>query len=90
MIYQVMTVYDSKVKAFLVPFFVRTVAEAIRSFTEAVNDPAKQFGKYASDYDLYKLGIYDDVTGKFAGEVPEHVIGALQVIEDIAVPRKEQ
>jgi len=58
------TVYDSKTQAYLQPFQARTRGEAIRSFTEAVNDQKTMFYKYPSDYTLFELGEWDDEDGK--------------------------
>lgn len=63
MIRKVFSVYDSKVEAFLQPFFMHTKGEAIRGFTEIVNDPNHQFSKYPADYTLFELGNYDDSNG---------------------------
>lgn len=84
-----MSVFDKKVEAFLQPFFCRTIGEAVRSFTEAVNDPGKQFGRYAGDYSLYRLGEFDDNSGKFDSGEPVHVVSAFEVVEEVAVPRKQ-
>lgn len=84
----VCTVYDKKVQAHLQPFFCRTIGEAVRSFTEAVNDPSKQFGRYASDYSLYRLGEFDDNSGVFECGDPVMVVTALELVEDIAVARR--
>ena len=56
---------DSKVEAFLHPFFVNAKGEAIRGFTELANDPKTNIGKYASDFTLFELGEFDNATAKF-------------------------
>lgn len=90
MILQVFSVFDKTVNAFLQPFYCRSKGEAIRSFSEAVNDGSKPFGKYASDYFLASLGEFDDVTGLFLGGEPSRVIGAHEVLSDeLFTPGKE-
>lgn len=89
MIYQIFSVYDKQVGAYLPTFMVRTQGEAIRSFTEAVNDPQKPFGKYATDYALHSFGTFDDNSGQFLTHDPVRVIAANEVIEDeIMSPQK--
>jgi hypothetical protein len=63
MILNIYAVRDSAVEAFLQPFFAPTHASAIRSLTEAVNDPQHTFNKQAKYYALYHLGGFDDSTG---------------------------
>lgn len=75
-------VHDRAVNAYLQPFYCRSSGEAIRSFTEAVNDPNKPFGKYATDYALFNFGEFDDVSGSFLVHDPVRVISANEVIED--------
>lgn len=52
MIIQVFAIRDSQVEAFLQPFFSPTKGAAMRSLSEAVNDPKHDFFKNAKDYSL--------------------------------------
>ena len=52
MIHKIFSVYDSKVEAYLQPFFMQTRGAAVRAITELVADPKHQFGKYPMDYTL--------------------------------------
>jgi hypothetical protein len=63
MILNMYAVRDSAVEAFLQPFFSPTHGAAIRSLTEAVNDPAHAFHKNAKYYALYHLAGFDDASG---------------------------
>lgn len=58
------SVRDNKADAFMQPLFVNAEGLARRSFGEAVNDPKSVFGKYPGDFDLYKLGAFDDEKGE--------------------------
>lgn len=58
------SVYDSKTQAYMQPWMARTRGEAIRSFTEAVNDPKSSFNKYPGDFTLFEIGTWDDQNGK--------------------------
>lgn len=81
MIYKVFSVHDKAVQAFLPPFFCRSKGEAIRSFSEAANDP-QRFARHAVDYDLVELGEFDDNSGLFSGSGPNRVIGAVECLAD--------
>lgn len=63
MIYKIFTVFDSKVEAYLTPFFMRSKGEAIRRISELVADSKHDFSKYPADYTLFELGEYFDDTG---------------------------
>lgn len=62
MILDIFSVYDSKAKAFLPPFFMVNSMVARRSFGEAANDANHQFCKHPEDYTLFKIGTWDDST----------------------------
>lgn len=77
----VCSVYDKAVGAFLQPFYCRAVGEAVRSFTEACNDP-QRFGRHAADYYLVKLGEFDDNSGLFDCGEPSRIISAVECVID--------
>ncbi|WNK14476.1 MAG: nonstructural protein [Microvirus sp.] len=76
----VYSVFDKAVNAYLQPFFCRSTGEAIRSFTEAVNDPNKQFGRYSTDYVLMQHGEWDDNSGMFQCGDPVRLLAASEVL----------
>lgn len=61
--WMLMAVKDEAVGAFMAPFAVRSRNEALRSFTDAVNDPKMQFNAHPEDYTLYVVGEWDDYAG---------------------------
>lgn len=63
MVLNVYSVYDLKAKAFLSPFFLPQDAMAVRALIDAVSDPTHQFAKHPEDYQLFKLGSFDDALG---------------------------
>lgn len=67
MIHKIVSVYDVKAEAFAQPVFVQSHGAAVRSFGEAVNNPAKDnnFAKFPEDFTLFALGEFDDSTGIF-------------------------
>ena len=72
MMLKIFTVYDTKVGAYLNPFFLRSTAEAIRSFEQICNEENHQFYKHPSDFTLFEIGTFDDTTCKI------HTHAALQ------------
>jgi hypothetical protein len=78
----IFAVYDAAVNAYMQPFFCRSTAESIRSFTTAVNESGNQMNKYAKDYTLFRLGVYDDQLGVFENNtpMPERMVTAFDVL----------
>lgn len=62
---KVFSIFDIKAGAYLQPFFMATTGQALRAFTDSVNDKQSQFHKHPGDYTLFELGSYDDSVGKF-------------------------
>lgn len=65
MTHKVFTVYDSKAESFLTPFHMRNRGEAIRAFTESVNDPKTSFNRWPSDFTLFEIGEFDETKGTY-------------------------
>lgn len=61
---KIYSVYDSKVEAYLRPFFCRSKGEALRSFIDAVSDAQSPFFKYPGDFTLFEIGEFDDLSGR--------------------------
>lgn len=59
----IVAVLDRAMDAYGRPFFVPALGAAIRSFQDEVNNKESPMNKHPDDYDLYRLGIYDDVRG---------------------------
>lgn len=57
------SVRDEAVGAFLPVFFVRSKAEAIRSFADAVGKSDTPFCAHPEDFTLFLLAEFDDITG---------------------------
>lgn len=60
----VFSVYDSKVGAWMEPFFADYRGRAIRSWETACMDEKHDFNRYSSDYSLFEIGTYDQETGQ--------------------------
>lgn len=73
------SVFDQAVGAYLQPFFARSKAEAIRSFSDAVGTPKSPFCEHPSDYTLVCLGAFNDADGEVvASQMIEKLITGLE------------
>lgn len=77
MILKLFALYDSKVEAYLQPFFLKSKGEAIRALTRHVNDPNHDFSKYPGDFTLFELGSWDDANAKFILHDAPQSVGVL-------------
>lgn len=85
---KVFSVYDSKVGAYLAPFFCRASGEAVRAFISAVNAADHDFRRFPEDYSLFELGEFHDETGALVAlNAPVLVITALQCVGKAGVAR---
>ncbi len=80
----IFSVFDSKVGAFLTPFFSPNRATALRSFITACQDSKSDFHRYAGDYTLFELGEWSPEKGEFKQHEAKVNLGlASQFIEDV-------
>lgn len=70
--YFILSVRDRAADVFGVPMFVASIGGAIRSFGDEVNRRAENnaIAAHPEDFDLYKLGTYDDAAASF--DILEH------------------
>lgn len=71
---KIFSIYDEKADAYNQPFFSPTVATAIRSCEEAIADSQSPFHAHASDYSLFELGEFDQLTGEIDAQLPRCII----------------
>lgn len=73
------SIYDSKVKFFDRPLFMRNRGEALRAWETAANDEKTTISAHPTDYAIMEIGEFDDQTGKITCyEVPESLGLAIQ------------
>lgn len=70
MIHRMFTIHDSAAKAYLPPFILPEVGQALRMFTNAVNSKNHQFNQNPEDFILFEIAEFDDNKAK---------LGVLQV-----------
>lgn len=84
---EVFSIYDSKVALFSSPFFMRSAAEAVRAFTDTVNNPDTTIHRHPDDYTLFKLGEFDADAGTFENmPAPLSVVSARDLVKQIELP----
>lgn len=72
----IFTLRDSKVNAYLQPFFMRSQGEAERAIKDILRDPNHNITRYAEDYSLFLHGSFDETTGIFATHEPKVICNA--------------
>lgn len=75
------SVFDVKASAYMQPFFVPNTSMAIRSFGDAVVNPETGISKHPEDFQLFKVGEFDDNSGLFSPvPVPEYLSKAVDFL----------
>lgn len=64
---------DRALDAYMRPFFAQTKNQAIRMFTDEVNNPESPMHKHPDDYDLWYLLTWNDDTGGVEEVKPEQL-----------------
>lgn len=62
---KVFAVRDSKIDAFLSPFFMKTTGEALRGWQDVVNNSETAFCRHPNDFCLFQIAEYDELKGTF-------------------------
>lgn len=79
----IVAVRDLKASAFLHPHFQVSTGVAVRSFSDAVADKSSMISQHPADYQLFKVGEFDDVTGLITPIlVPELLASAIEFVKE--------
>lgn len=81
--YTVCVVRDSAADVYGIPMFLGSVGQAIRSFSDEVQREAadNMLYKHPEDFELYKIGEYDDAAAEFVLEPPRSLIRATDCVK---------
>lgn len=83
----VYSIFDEKAAAYAPPFFMGHNGQAIRAFSDLVEDNKSAISRHPADYTLYKLGEFDDNSGVIKGVQPEFLARASDFVsKDINKP----
>lgn len=81
------SIHDRLMGVYLAPFVARADVEAVRQITATLEDPSMAKSAIVlkpSDYDLVKIGSFDDETGFIdSGSLPE-VIGPVSGLRTVS------
>lgn len=66
-------IYDAVTKNYHIPFYMRSHAEAVRSYENALNDSESPASKNPQDYSMFYVGEYDDDNGQVTSISPERI-----------------
>lgn len=72
--------FDRKGGFFSTPFFFPVTPMAMRAAADLAQDARTTIGQHPADYDLFKLGLYDDASGTFSGASPEFVCNCQSLV----------
>ena len=62
---EILAIRDKKANVYLPPFFTDNANTARRSLALPANSDESFIGLYPEDYDVYRLGHFDEQTGRF-------------------------
>lgn len=75
------SIFDYKSLVYNSPWFQPADGAATRILSDLANDPSTNIGRHPGDYVLYKIGSYDDATGRLEALSPvEHVMDAIALV----------
>lgn len=74
------TIFDVASGTYMRPFFSQADGEAMRGFKDIALDADHAVGKHPEDYTLYRIGSFNDNTGKMEGETLEKLTTALECV----------
>lgn len=74
MLFKIFSIHDSKAQAYFPPFFLPTIAMAVRTFEDMANDKNNNIGKHPEDFTLFHIGEFDDTTSIIEPSSPSTAI----------------
>lgn len=78
----IVSTYDEKAGAFSQPMFYPKKEAARRAFSDATADKQTMLSKHPSDYKLYKIGEFDELTGELINcPQPEYICCGSDFVE---------
>lgn len=69
------SVLDVKADLYASPFCFGAVGQAVRAFSDLVQDPNTMPGRHPEDYKLVQIGEFDDVSGEVRAISPHVSLG---------------
>lgn len=91
MIREIFAIRDKKANVFLPPMFSDNVNTVKRTLVLPANSDESFVGLYPEDYDVYRLGHFDDNTGKITQcETNEFCFHVTELVKKIEVKKDDE
>jgi len=74
------TIYDTASGTYMRPFFSQADGQAVRGFKDIATNADHEVGAHPEDYTLYRVGAFNDTTGKLEGEELEKLKTGLECV----------
>lgn len=78
---KIYAIRDVRTEAFLKPMFVQNAAVLERVILDAKNDEENTLSMHPQDYQVFKLGTYNDNSGQIEAEAPTFMYNVIEVQE---------
>jgi hypothetical protein len=79
---KIYSIYDKASEAFSPPIFLPADGIALRQVQDSVADPQSPMHKHPEDFELYRLGEFDQEKGKLKTYQPQKLIDAVKFREE--------
>jgi hypothetical protein len=76
----VYAIFDTAAAVYKQPFMMRTDGEAVRGFMDLCIRDGNEINSHPEHFSLYKLGKFDDSTGKYSDNVLECLMTAHEAV----------
>ena len=73
------SIFDTATGAYMRPFFMNSDGQALRAFSDLVNDAEHPIGQHPEDYSIARLGTWDDKTGESSPEPVQYLATGLEI-----------
>lgn len=80
--FKMCSIHDSKAMAWSVPISFQAAGQAIRAFSDQVNNPESDFGRHPEDYSLFVVGEFDEQSGNVVSVVPEVLATGVNLVNN--------
>lgn len=81
MVLNMYAVRDVRTQAYLKPVFVQNDSVLERALKDGLDDENSLFHHHPEDYQVFRLGEYDDSTGTVTAQPPEHMYNLVDLQE---------
>ena len=84
-------IYDKAVGAYMRPFVLQSDGQAVRGFTDEVNNPETPLHAHPEDYALFRIGIFDDSSAVITPEEPTCLARAHEIKKrELPIPSPDE